>query len=1070
VSVCQQCGEQNPDRYRICGMCGSPLGIAAPRFEARRTVTAVFCDLVGSTSLAERHDPEAVREALSRYFDEMRAVLERHGGAVEKYMGDAIMAVFGLVVIHEDDAIRAVRAVDEMRRSLAKLNDELDENWGFRLEQRIGVNTGDVVAGDAASTQRLVTGDAINVAARLEQAAAPGQILIGEVTYRLVRHVSTAHDLDLLDVKGKALPVRARELVTVLAREPSRVLVAGLVGRDSEIALMSEALDAVRDTGGPRMVTVAGPAGVGKSRLVEEFLAGASVARVLRGRCLSYGDGITFWPLSEAIRSAAAVEDDDSAERALEKLVRLCDGKSDVAERLAPLLGVTDTVYPLEETFWAARRLVEILAQREPVVVVFDDIHWAEPTLLDLIQHLTTASAAPVLILCTARGELFDDRPQWAQQANAEIQWLAALTRDDTRRLIGAILGSAGLPTALVDRISEAAGGNPLFVEQMLSMLVDDGLLKPSGGDGWVAAADLATVPVPPTVAALIAARLDRLRNDERVAVQDGSVVGVVFYLGALSAMVEDAARGQVRVAVDGLIRRQLIRAEPSDFGDDEAFRFDHVLIREVAYSSLLKRERARLHELVADWLEQTAGPRLADLDEIISYHLEQSARSLMDLGPAGEHTLSLATRASARLGAAGKRALSRGDTPAAANLLERAARLRPSRTRERCELLLEAAEALSDLGEFDRADVSLREALEITGEIGDVVLTTNARLVRLFVDYTVDPKGRSDEVVAAALSAVDSLEIAGDHAGLVRAWRLLGWVYGTACHYGAATEAVEHAIEHARLAGDRRAETRNTMSLALSALYGPMPVSEAVDLAERTLGQVADDRRAQAVVQCALAHLYALHGEFDRARATYAAARTTLEDLGGKVLAATVALDSGRVELLADELAAAEREIRRDYEQLVAIGEHYVASTLAGLLAEAVLRQGRLDEALELTRAAESDSADDDVESQNLWRRIRARILVAMHDGEHGHVPDTVQLVDHALALAMTTDSPVLRANTLLDRAEVLRAAGRPDEARLDLASALRLFEAKGDLPDAARAAATLSAMVGVLRSDLWP
>ena len=1054
MTVCQQCGESNPERFRLCGMCGAPLTVQVVPREVRKTVTVVFSDLKGSTSLGERLDTESLRDALSLYFAEMQTVLQRHGGTIEKFIGDAIMAVFGLPAVREDDALRAVRAADEMRRRLDEVNVELKRRWGIELENRTGVNTGEVVAGDASTGQRLVTGDTVNTAARLEQAAPACEVLIGQLTYELVKDAAVVERVEPLDLKGKAERVPAYRLVSVAsAANTSRRLEAPLVGRAEELARLRGTLVAADADRAARLATVVGAAGIGKSRLIEEFLGSLGTeARALRGRCLSYGEGITFWPLVEMIRSAAAIEDEVPPELALQRLETLCDGNDEAVDRLAPLLGLAHTTHPLEETFWAVRTLLETLARQAPVVVVIDDIHWAEPTLLDLIEHVLDTAAAPIVIVCSARADLLEERPTWGKRPGAERIDLHALSGSETGSVIANILGPSGLPVPLMDRITDAAEGNPLFVEQMLSMLVDAGVLKRAVDDVWQVVGNVDNIRVPPGISAVIEARLDRLGIEDRTVLQEGAVIGLVFYRGAVRSMSPAELQPMVDRSIERLDRRQLVRPDPAAFMDEDAFRFDHALIHDGAYRSLLKRERAELHERFAAWLEMTAGQRLSELEEIIGYHLEQSALHLMELGPLDDYGRLLADRAANRLASAGRRASARGDAPAAGNLLQRAVPLLVPGSRAQVELQLDLAETYADLGEFEQSEAAALEGLHAAQALHDGLLTTNASLVLLFLRYTLDPQDRTDEVVSETETAIPLLERAADHAGLVRAWRLLGWVHGTACRYGAAERAVERAVHHARLAGDRRAETRNLMSFALSALYGPMPVGEAIDLAQRIALEVEGDRRAEGVVLCASAHLHALSGRITEARAIYRRAREMLEELGGKVMAATVSLDSGRVELLAGDAVQAERELRRDYEVLESVSERYTLSTVAGLLAEAMLRQGRLDEAHALSQAAEGMAADDDVESQSLWRRVRAAVLAAW-----GRDDEALSLAEAAFELIAETDAPLLKGLALVEIGRVLAAASRHNEAATTWRQALSLFEAKeADAP-----AATIRALL---------
>ena len=420
MPACPRCGIVNPEGFRFCGACGMPLPTDATASEARKTVTILFMDVVGSTNLGERLDPESMRRVMSSFFDRMKASIERHGGTVEKFIGDAVMAVFGVPQLHEDDALRAVRAAADMRKGLAALNEELARDWGVILEARIGVNTGEVVAGDPSAGQRLVIGDAVNVAARLEQSAGSGEILVGEDTLRLVRDAVRVEPVAPLSLKGKSKPPPAYRLLDVVQGAPAhaRRLDSPIVGREKERLLLEVAFGETIQDSTCRLVTVLGPAGVGKSRLVAEFVSTAEErASVLTGRCLHYGDGITFWPILEIVREAARVDAADSPGKALPKIAALLPEGQDsalIADHVAQAVGLSEGAADIQETFWAIRKLLESLAGRRPLVVVIDDIHWAEPTFLYLVQYLTGwSSEVPILLLCVARPELLDVRSAW---------------------------------------------------------------------------------------------------------------------------------------------------------------------------------------------------------------------------------------------------------------------------------------------------------------------------------------------------------------------------------------------------------------------------------------------------------------------------------------------------------------------------------------------------------------------------------------------------------------------------------------------------------------------------------
>lgn len=502
MRMCPSCGTENLDAARFCMACASPL---APdqltAGEVRKTVTVLFADVTGSTSLGEQLDPESTRRIMRRYFDAMSAVLEKHGGTVEKFIGDAVMAVFGIPMLHEDDALRAVRAGLEMRAALDVLNGELERDHGITIQMRIGIDTGEVVAGDASTAQTMVTGDAVNVAARLEQNAKPGEILIGETTTRLVRDAVKAEQVDPLELKGKSEAVRAHRLLDIV-NDPeliTRRLHSPMVGRSRELMLLTLGLERAVEQDTCHLATVMGAAGVGKSRLVNEFLESARLnARVLTGRCLPYGEGITYWPVIQAVKEAAGITENEATSDATAKLSALLgdeDGADLIVRRVGQVIGLVGGNAVPEETFWAIRRFFEAIAKRQPLVLLFDDIHWAAPTFFELMENLTDlARDAALLVLCLGRQELLDVRPGWGGgKLNSTSILLEPLTERQCEQLIGNLLGRAELSEDMRRRIAEAAEGNPLFVEEMLSTLIDDGLLRHEGGS-WIPAGDLSNV------------------------------------------------------------------------------------------------------------------------------------------------------------------------------------------------------------------------------------------------------------------------------------------------------------------------------------------------------------------------------------------------------------------------------------------------------------------------------------------------------------------------------------------------------------------------------------------------
>jgi predicted ATPase/class 3 adenylate cyclase len=1057
VAICPNCGEENPDRFRLCGFCGTPLAPATPAAEVRKTVTVVFSDLKGSTSMAEALDPEAVREVLARYFDEMRAALVRHGGMIEKYIGDAVMAIFGLPRLREDDALRAVRAAADMQAALARLNVELEQRWGVTLTNRTGVNTGEVVAGDPTLGQRLVTGDTVNVAARLEQAAPAMEVLIGDPTYRLVRDAVDVEPVEPLELKGKAEPVPAYRLVAVHGDEGvARRRESPLVGRETELALLQRQFDEAVSEPGARLVALLGDAGIGKSRLTDEFLRSvAETARVMRGRCLSYGEGDTFWPLVGAVREAAGIHEDDSPQTASAKVAELVGpGNEAVTERIASAIGLSEVQFPIEELFWGIRKLFAEVAEEKPLAVVFDDVHWAAPTFLDLIEHLVeSVEGFPLFLICTARPTFLEQRPELAEQDRFSLLQLEPLSGDQAELVIDNLLGEAGLAAELRARIARAAEGNPFFVEQLLSMLIDDGLLRLEDGH-WTPTWDLSDLDIPPSINALLASRLDVLLPEERAVIEPASVIGFHFRDAAVSALVPNEIADRVPENLADLTGKQFVHsaAEADEVG---AYRFHHILIRDATYRGLLKRARATLHERLVEWADRVnhESGREIEYEEILGYHLEQAHAYLSDLGPLDDHGRELGRRAAERLGSAGRRAFARGDNAAAANLYERAAALLPADDRRRLELLPELGAALRDLGDFQKAEAFLEEAIAAATAIGEVRLRAKARLSLLLVKFFADPEGLGEKVLDDAAKSISVFEELSDYAGLATAWRLIASIHGRAGRFAEDADAGRRAMEYARLADDRRQEMRSAAAFAIAQLYGRTPVPEAIIECEGLVDRAVGDRRAEGLIRSALGRLYAMRGDFALAREQSRAGRALLEELGRNVLAASTSLESHAIELLAGDPAAAEAELRRDYDVLTEMGEKYLSSTIAALLAQAVYAQGDGDRAIELTEAAEASAADDDPQSQAIWRSVRAKLLA-----EAGDATEARRLSAEAVELLRRTDVLIYLADALADEAYVLTRTGDDSGAQAALTEAVRLYELKGNVVSADAVRAQLS------------
>ena len=1052
---CPGCGEDNPPKFRLCGYCGTPLASsAAPpsAHEVRRTVTVVFCDLQNSTALAERLDPEAFHELKQRYFGAMSAEIARHGGKVEKYIGDAIMAVFGLPQPHEDDALRAVRAATGMQAELHRVNKDLSARYGVVLANRTGVNTGEVVAtDDPAANQKLATGDAVNVAARLEQAAPVGEIYLGEAAYRLVRDAVEVEAVEPLELKGKSERLPAYRLISVNGADgTARNDEAPLVGREDELAAIDLALSDMARGRSVRLVTLIGEAGIGKSRLAREVIARASSgSRVLRGRCLSYGDGITFWPLREMASQAADIRADDSPDVACAKLAaRIGDG--DIALRLAAATGLSTDTFALRELFWAARRFFEVLASSGPLVVLIDDIHWAQPAFLDLLEHvLDTSQGSPVLLLATARHDLLDERPQWGERPASLRVVLRPLPDTAASRVVANLLGDAGLPDDIMARIVTSAEGNPLYAEQMLSMLIDSQALQQVAGR-WVRTRELQTMDIPPSIKALLEARLGRLGRDERAAISPASVIGMEFTMPAVAALSPEADRPGMPGHLGSLARKRFVR--PAESVEAEpAYRFQHHLVRETVYGSLLKRTRASLHVEFVRWADTVneARGRSLEFEEILGYHLEQAHRCLSELGPLDASGLATGADASRRLSSAARRCFARGEAQAAAGLFRRALALLDAQDSQRPRMLPELAEVLLEVGEFAEARSLLAEAESAALHRDDRRLLASAQLIGMFVRlYSGEPGDWGAEALRVAHEAIAPLERAAAHGELAMAWRLIGFVHGVAGRYAQANAATVHYMDHARQAGNSRLVARSGMGFAIGALFGPEPVPEAIAQCEAIVAETSGDRQVQCIVRCVVAQLRAMNGEFDAARRLYHHARSVLTELGQGVIAASAGIDLARVELLAGDLPGAEVAVRADMAFLTQAGETYLLSTMAALLARIVRDQGRDAEALELSLAAEQAAASDDVEAQALWRAVRAPILA-----RSGQLAEAEALARAALGFALGAEAPVLQADTWVELAAVLRLAGQQAGADEALGKAHALYAAKGDRVSAARA-----------------
>ena len=1016
---CAACGEVNPERAKFCLECGMPLRQSGG--EERRTVTVAFADMVGSTALGERLDQESLRRVVDRYYEEMRAAVEHEGGTVAKFIGDAVMAVWGTPAVHEDDALRAVHAATGMQRALDALNEDLARRWGVRLGVRIGVNTGEVVV-DPGRSAELLVGDTLNTAARLEQAAGDGEILVGAETYRLVRGEIALEALPPLAAKGKARPLPAWRVLdgevdggaTVPAEMP-------LVGRSDELARALHAFDDALAARAFRLLPVVGSPGVGKTRLATELAAVLDGrARVLHGRCEASGEGATFVPVADVLRDGAGSADGDAPTVARAKLAAVV-GEDEPADALAGVLGLGPAL-AAEETFWAVRRFLEALAAERPLLVVLDDLHWAEPTLLDLVEHLVAwGRDAPALILALARPELRDLRPAFAHGALD----LTALDAEASRELVERLAGNAPLPAQVAARVLATTEGNPLFLGETLRMLIGDGLLRREG-EHWVATAD--ALAVPPTIHAVLAARLQRLPPGERAVVERAAVIGLHFSCDAVAALFDDDT--DCEGELEALRRKELVRRD-----DDGAWRFEHVLIRDAAYRSLLKQARAQLHERFAAWLAS----RSPDQDELIGFHLERAFGYREELGSLDGEGRALAVRAADRLRAAGLRALAREDLPAAANLLRRAVGPLEGEHPLRLNILADLGEALLSAGDTAQGEWVIEELALRAEDVGDERLL--ARAAALGGQLALLAGGSARETLEVVGIAAGRLGALADRAGEAKAHHVCATAHSALGEVAAAEAALDRALVAARQAGDPRRITAVLSGAPRAALWGPSPIVRAsgrcLDVV-RILRMRPGNRHVEAAALRCQAVLEAMRGRADAARGILATCRATLEELGLTLELHETATCAGIVELLAGEPAEAERWLRAARDGFTALGVDGGAAQAAALLGRALVEQRRCGEVMEATQLAEAHAAED-LKTTIAWCGARAEAL-AMR-GEHDAA---LTLAERAVALAEPTDALADKADAHMALAAVLRAAGRDDAARAAAATARSLYAAK--------------------------
>jgi predicted ATPase len=771
---------------------------------------------------------------------------------------------------------------------------------------------------------------------------------------------------------------------------------------------------------------------------------------VVSGRCLPYGEGITFWAVSEMVVSAAGVDDADTPERAAELIERLVGDAVDagrVGEQLASLVGIAQL--PAEtEPAWAVRRLFEILASRGPLVAFFDDLHWAEPGLLDVIEHVAElAREAPILLLCTARPELLETRPGWGGgMLHATAIQLEPLDDLESEELIANLLSHPALTPEIRQRIREAARGNPLFVEEMLSMLLDDGSIVQRNG-GWEGTVDLSAIQVPPAISTLLAARLDRLSTEERSVLESASVVGEIFERDAVRALIG----GSIEESLTGLIRKDLIVPGRSDLGAGDALRFRHVLIRDAAYAGMAKERRAAQHGAFGDWLAATVPERLAEYDEVLGYHYEQAYELLRELG-VHEGVQAHADRASFHLARAGFRAQARDDAAATANLLFRAARLRPLDA-QRVEMLIGSINAATEM--LDTRTLTDASALAVAdaSELEDEALRLRVELAVGWARISNEREFFIDAlraVEAKAWEAVAILEPLDDRRGLAEAWRVLAWERGGRSQFAEGVEAARVAYQHAQASGDETAQIEAlTMELGWMK-WGPTSVTETARRCDELWERADRSRTLAAEILLTRAANEAMSGHVDAAEQAFSEGVATLEDLGRTLSVAFAAQTGWIVAVLAGDPAAAEARMAASIDLLIRHGRHSLQHLHQLMRAQAMCALGRIQEAEAIVREQRGQVSEDDLTLVPIVYRVLAQ--AASDRGDHEEADRASR---KALEIGHMTDGVFDLAWTYLERGDILRAAADPSAADAAYREALQLAEGKGDVATAAYARA---------------
>jgi predicted ATPase/class 3 adenylate cyclase len=969
----------------------------------RKLATVLFVDLVGSTALVAGQDPEVVRRRVTRFFDRASHCVTMHGGIVEKFAGDAVLAAFGVAQAHEDDAERAIRS------GLAIL--EVVKELG--LEARIGIESGEVVVDTTDST--FATGEAVNIAARLQQAAAPGEILIGPAAHGLSQLAIEVEEAEPIELEGRG-EIEPWRVVCAADRAQmiqASAVVAPLIGREAELDLLGNTFDrAVRDRRA-HLVTIYGEPGVGKSRLAREFVGGLEGATVLRGRCLPYGEAITYWPLAEMVKSAAGISDDDPVKEAMEKLRNACEDEA-IADLLGLAAGVLEAVEGErsgQEIAWAARGWAEQLASVQPLVLVFEDIHWGEDPLLELIEQLATwVRESPLLMIALARPELVNIRPGWGggRMRAASIE-LDPLRESEARQLIDVLLPGDGLPPAVRADLLEKTEGNPLFVEETIRMLAERG--------------DHSLGRIPDTLQALIAARIDGLPPTEKSLLHRAAVIGRIFWHGALVHIAPDL---EVDELLDSLLLRDFVLNEPrSSIIGEQAFRFKHMLIREVAYGGLTKAERATLHRRFAEWLHERGAEELL---EVRAYHLDHAAQLLAELD--GSAPADLAQAAAAALEQAGRRALAREANRTARKLLLRAVELEP--TLERRHHAARAAWRMSDL---PTVSVEMRQVLEEAREAGDTMIEGKA--LTALAEVTLLREADLPKATELIEAALDVLPGDGRFTALGVRGKIAYWVGDFETREQAGEEALEIA---------RRLERKDLEAQALDGLADVYKHQQRLDEAEvliRRALQLAEESGsivAKAQALQSLGHLHVTRGEAVEGERLLEESRTLFAEIGDTWMQGRVLNTLAWAAEKQGDDATVERRLREAIRLLKPLEDRGTLCESQRALAEVLIRRNHIAEAERIALEAVETVGEHDLSSQATTTMALGLVRAAQ-----GRDDEAEALLLEALDIIESSGFLALESSVLARIEQFLAERGRDDEAAVYRARLAELAPVEG-------------------------